>query len=184
MTQKLNKQLSNQHLDKDLSFTTSSKTDVLLMQILFEKAKFRGDTINDLAKEFGLTYGYLIELVQATRAVSGLTNQVCREIAEYLEVPAILILLLADKVGIEDMLIPGERGISAFNSKRMIVKKLKQDLVQLDIQKGIPDTSIFWMGLLYKETQDDDLLNCNGFGHLMSCLTKAAILVNDAQLNR
>lgn len=84
----------------------ASKPAPALLQALYRKAERRGHNKAVLARELGVTYGYLNQLVTGLRQVENVSAHFVRSCAKYLEIPAVAVMLLAGKISLLDFAVP------------------------------------------------------------------------------
>lgn len=95
---------------------------IALLNALFKKMVENNETKHDLAKKFGVSYSYLTALGN-TRSASGLTIDVIRSMAEYLDIPTAQALMLAGVMTPEDFYL--ERTIS--DRANLVYKEMLRD---------------------------------------------------------
>jgi len=84
-----------------------------LMRWLDARARQNGHKQVDVARALGVTYGYLAQLRSGIRATSQISVSFARACAVYLDVPAALVLLAADRLSAADFCEPGFAGSGA-----------------------------------------------------------------------
>lgn len=77
-----------------------------LVRWLDEQARRNGHKRADMARALGVTYGYLTQLRSGVRATSQISIDFARACAAYLNLPAALVLIAADKLSAADFCEP------------------------------------------------------------------------------
>ncbi len=73
-----------------------------LLAWLFETANDRGLQLKEMAKELGVTYGYIHQLRNGIKPVPGISDEVVDRCAKFLDVPRLAVLVAADIMRFED----------------------------------------------------------------------------------
>ena len=77
-----------------------------LIEAIRARARDNGDSMQEVAGKFEVSYVYLTSLLSGTREISGLADDKKRKVAEYLGVPVAQIYILAEILKPEDFVIP------------------------------------------------------------------------------
>lgn len=93
-----------------------------LMNALFKRARERGQNIGDMAKELGVSHAYLSLLRSGQRQIPNINDEFSTACAQYLGIPRIYVLLLAEKLKSNDFYGTSESGMSKklANALRMV----------------------------------------------------------------
>ena len=81
--------------------SNKNNNGALLLSALFKKMNENGENKTDLAARFGISYSYIMALGKG-RKVTGLTVEVIRSIAKYLDIPTAQAMMLAGALSAED----------------------------------------------------------------------------------
>ena len=87
------------HLDPDELI----RPGALLLSALVKCASERGQTLTEMAKEVGVTYGYICQLRNGDRKVSSASATFTLGCAIYLGIPHLTALVMAGKLGEKDL---------------------------------------------------------------------------------
>lgn len=77
-----------------------------LIDWLYQAAARRNETRSEMARQLGVTYGYLNQLATGMRAVENITADFARSAARYLDIPAVAVMVAAGRIRMEDFLLP------------------------------------------------------------------------------
>jgi transcriptional regulator with XRE-family HTH domain len=75
---------------------------VFLYPILLRTANRRGDSVEFLCNKLGVTKGYLRQIENGIRDVTAISEHFSRAVAGYLEIPLIVVIVLAGKISISE----------------------------------------------------------------------------------
>ena len=75
---------------------------------LLDEAYKRGDTLNKMAAEIGVTYGYINQMRTGIRSTENLSQEVCDGIARYLGSCTVVVKLLAGRIKLSDFAFRAE----------------------------------------------------------------------------
>lgn len=78
-----------------------------LIAWLSDEARLRKQTLDEMAKRLGVTYGYINQLRNRFRSTEGISHAFASRCADYLGVEAIVVKLLAGVVCLSDFSPPG-----------------------------------------------------------------------------
>lgn len=81
-----------------------------IIEWLHKKARQNGHTAAVLARELGVTYGYLSQLSQGMREMHNTSACFARSCAVYLDVPAVAVMLVAGQIKPNDFVFPSGPG--------------------------------------------------------------------------
>ncbi len=81
-----------------LSLDESKLRGSQLLQWLIETANSRGMQMKELAAELGVSYGYISQLRNGIKPISGLSESIVNAAAEFLGLPRIAVMIAADIV--------------------------------------------------------------------------------------
>lgn len=73
-----------------------------LMKALEDRAHNKGDSKQQMAEAFGVTYGYVMQLEKGIREVNAISDHFATACAEYLGIPRLQVLTMAGRVMPED----------------------------------------------------------------------------------
>lgn len=97
----------------------------VLLRILVAQAMQRGDTLARLAQALGVTYKRLAQWRSQEADISRAHRSVHQKAALYLGLPTVLVLVLAGKVSLADMVWPARESLSA--RVGIELERLRQD---------------------------------------------------------
>ncbi len=151
-----------------------------LLGWLFDEAQKRQHRCEDMARELGVTYGYIHQLRSGHRQVNHISDSFARSCSRYLSVAPVVVKLLAGRITVEDFLQPErdaqavfERGLRLMMDDPKIRELLPFDLCSLDPQAQRA------LVLLYAESTDLDLLGSRHLSATLHDLQLAAVLHDD-----
>lgn len=83
-----------------------------LMGWMFDEARLRGMSLNEMAAALGVTYGYINQLRNGIRKTKDIAHDFCVACARYLGVPTIAVKVVAGVVRMSDFLHPSETDVN------------------------------------------------------------------------
>lgn len=92
--------------DGSLDEAEIAKPGGLLLAALIQCATSRGQQMNELARELGVTYGYINQLRTGIRKVAQISDDFALACAYYLGVPRLTVLMLAGRITPSDVYEP------------------------------------------------------------------------------
>jgi len=112
-----------------------------LMGWMFDEARLRGMSLNEMAAALGVTYGYINQLRNGIRKTEDITHDFCVACARYLGVPTIAVKVMAGVVRMSDFLhhaeseVDGvERAIRHIQDDTIIRQAVPVDLISLTFE--------------------------------------------------
>ncbi len=132
----------------------------LLLAALIRRANELRHQMNDMARELGVTYGYINQLRNGRRATSNVSDEFAMRCAQYLSVPRMTVLMLAGRVTPQD-LFEHEKMMAAEIARAMafIVEDPKWGpLVTAELRKSSLESQ-FLLVRLYEEATDKRLMD-------------------------
>lgn len=161
---------------------TSTRTTPQLMKWLYRKAEQRGHSRIALASELGVTYGYLNQLVCGIRQANNVSQKFVRDCARYLEIPAVAVMLVTDRVSLLDFAIP-EASRSPVHQLVEGLHRIADDpvvgcLVPPEVWDA-PDSVKALLIALYEDATQQELFPPKRLPMLLQGLQDAALLVSE-----
>ena len=80
-----------------------ARPGAMLMAALMHRANERGLKLNEMARELGVTYGYINQLRSGIRSIKTISDKLVLACAMYLSVPRLTIQMMAGKITSSDM---------------------------------------------------------------------------------
>jgi transcriptional regulator with XRE-family HTH domain len=120
-----------------------TKPGGLLLAALIQAANERRQQLNDMARDLGVTYGYINQLRNGIRSVNQVSDDFALACATYLEVPRITVLMLAGRITPAD----------AFEDRNMMAAELARamkficddpkwgPLMTMELRNATPESS-------------------------------------------
>jgi transcriptional regulator with XRE-family HTH domain len=84
----------------DIGLKQGIQEGLFLHPLLLKTAIKRGDSIELLCNKLGVTKGYLRQIENGKRDVKAISEDFSRAVADYLEIPLVIVLVLAGKLSI------------------------------------------------------------------------------------
>lgn len=143
----------------NLDETELSRPGGLLLAALTNCANSRRQQLNDMARELGVTYGYINQLRNGIRQTSQISDDFALACARYLGVPRLTVLMLSSRITPEDV----------FESREMVANEIPRAMAYLcedpdwgpqvpqEIRDGSPQAQ-FLVIRLYEEATGKKLL--------------------------
>ncbi len=151
-----------------------------LISWLYEKCQQNGTEKQEMARELGVTYGYINQLKNGIRKTEDLSHEFCVACARYLGVPAISVKIIAGVLRMSDFLHPAiseedavERAIRHIQDDPVIRQEMSVDLSALsfDAKKAI--------ALLYVQSSSQDVFGMKELPAIVNWCQRAAVLHDD-----
>lgn len=79
-----------------------------LIDWLYRTAAARGHKKVAMARELGVTFGYVRQLATGVRLTEHVSNEFCRACADYLDIPPVAVMLSAGRIKMSDFLMPDD----------------------------------------------------------------------------
>ena len=143
---------------------------------LLDEAYKRGDTLNKMAAEIGVTYGYINQMRTGIRSTENLSQEVCDGIARYLGSCTVVVKLLAGRIKLSDFAFKAETEEAAVNRAFRAMKedtKIRQ-LVTVDLESLSFDAKKALV-LMYGEVSSGDPFNTRELPNILFWLQRAAV---------
>ena len=143
---------------------------------LLDEARRRNSTLNDMAAELGVTYGYINQLRTGFRSTENLSQALCSSIARYLGTCTVVIKLLANQIKMSDFSFRAEseeamvdRAMRALQDDPKIRHVLPCDLhlLPFEAKKALV--------LMYSEVSSDDSFGTRQLPNILFWLQRAAV---------
>ena len=147
-----------------------------LMGWLLDDARRREQTLQDMARELGVTSGYINQLRTGIRLPEHISHEFAVACGRYLGVPAIVVKLISGSIRISDFAFPYEseeqvldRALRAIQSDPQLRSALPGELMSLplDVKK--------MMVMMYAETSSQDVFGLHELPEMLRWLQRAAV---------
>lgn len=144
---------------------------------LLDEAHQRKQDYQDMAKQVGVTYGYINQLRTGIRLTENISHDFAVACARYLGVPAIVVKLISGSIRISDFGFPNEseaqlvdRALRAIQTDPQLRSALPGDLLSLPLEaKKL-------MVMMYAETSGQDVFGLRTLPDMLSWLQRAAVI--------
>jgi len=147
-----------------------------LMGWLLDECRIRGFTLQALAAELGVTYGYLNQLRSGLREISQVGPRFAQRAARFLGVPTVVVKLMAGQLTMSDF-IPPQQTEEEFVERAMI--RLLEDSKAssfISLDRYTADIAVKKDFLsLYAEVSGDDIYNMKELPEMLRWLQLAAV---------
>lgn len=148
-----------------------------LLGWLFDEARRRHQEVQDMARELGVTYGYIAQLRQGTRRVELISHDFAASCASYLGVPAIVVKLVSGSIRISDFAFPCEseeqlvdRAVRAMQDDPQLRACLPGEMAQLPLEVKK------MLVAMYAQTSSQDVYGLHALPETVRWLQRAAML--------
>lgn len=154
-----------------------------LLAWLIDEARCRGMSMNELAAELGVTYGYINQLRSGIRQVSCIGQDFADLSARFLGVPAIVVKLLAGRIRMSDFAWPQEgeemlveRAYRQLKADRTASQHLPANdaVLSLEAKRALV--------MLYGETSGVDVLGLRKLSWILEYLQRPALIHNENEV--
>ena len=147
-----------------------------LLNWLWDEARRRQLTIQDLAREVGVTSGYLHQLKTGFRKTSQISKPFASAVAEYLGVPTVVVLILSGYLTMSDFAVRAEsedvmleRAMRLIQDDPVMRSSIPVDLSQLSVDAKRA------VALMYEEVSGKDVFQTHGLPDMVRWLQRAAL---------
>lgn len=143
---------------------------------LFDEARLRQQEYQDMARELGVTFGYINQLKSGIRLPENISHEFAVACGRYLGVPAIVVKLISGSIRISDFGFPYEseeqvldRALRAIQADPQLRSALPGELMALpvDVKK--------MMVMMYVETSSQDVFGLHELPEMLRWLQRAAV---------
>lgn len=144
---------------------------------LFDEARLRKQEFQEMARELGVTYGYINQLRTGVRLSENISHDFAVACARYLGVPAIVVKLISGNIRISDFAFPYEteeqlldRAIRVIQTDPQLRSALPGELMSLPVEVKK------MMVMMYAETSTQDVFGLRELPETLRWLQRAAVL--------
>lgn len=143
---------------------------------LFDEARRRGHDLSAMAKELGVTYGYINQLRSGIRSAQHIGQEMAQACARYLGVPTIVVKIICGRVLVGDFAMPNE------TEEKMVERALARMMDDPQVRRSIP-VDMAGLGqdakkalvMLYAETTNLDFFEARQLPQTLNYLQRAAL---------
>jgi transcriptional regulator with XRE-family HTH domain len=153
-----------------------------LMGWLFDEALARGHQQHELARELGVTVGYLHQLRNGMRQVHNISHDFSKACARYLLVPNIVVKLVSGSIRISDFASPNvseeelvERAFQRLRTDPVVMAALPERLESLNFEARRA------LVLLYSEVSCQDLFSMREVPETVRWLQRAVVIHDESE---
>jgi hypothetical protein len=159
-----------------------------LTSLLLKAANTRGQQLGEMARELGVTYGYIAQLRTGHREVQHISRPFAQAISKYLTesfgkpIPPILVMLIAGRIRIEDWLPIGTPGGELIQRglERLAGDPMVGGMMPAEVWDAEPSVKRFVLSL-YDEASSRDSLETHTLPGLLDGLLNAAIVFDELE---
>ncbi len=148
-----------------------------LIAWLFDEARRRGHLHCEMARELGVTYGYVNQLRSGIRSTANITPTFSQAVARYLGVPEVVVLIVCGRLGLASFVQPPLTEASAIDRAlaRMMDDQHLRSVVPVDVMQ-LPPQAKKALVMLYAESANADLFGMQPLPQVVQFLQRAAEL--------
>jgi transcriptional regulator with XRE-family HTH domain len=153
-----------------------------LMGWLFDEALARGHQQHELARELGVTVGYLHQLRNGMRQVHNISHDFSKACARYLLVPNIVVKLVSGSIRISDFASPNvseeelvEQAFQRLRTDPVVMAALPERLESLNFEARRA------LVLLYSEVSCQDLFSMREVPETVRWLQRAVVIHDESE---
>lgn len=120
------------------------------------------DSISHLATRLGTSQSYLSQLLSGDKPISGVSDSLLRQIADYLGIPVIAVFMLADRLIAADFLAPSPGLPDKLNLAITTISQSTAAIesgVETEVLEMLPEPVKLLLVLLYQQAYGIELLN-------------------------
>lgn len=156
-----------------------------LMAWLQEEAGLRGHQVQEMARELGVTSGYISQLKSGIRRVEHISGEFAVACARYLGVPAVVVKILSGKIAMSDFVWPHQDEEVVVT--RAFARMMTDPVVKLSLSEPSNAYSMEVkraLVMLYAESSGQDVLGLRELPSLVQWLLRATESHNSAEVER
>lgn len=153
-----------------------------LMGWLFDEALARGQHQQELARQLGVTVGYLHQLRSGLRQVSAISHDFAAACASYLLVPTVVVKLISGQIRMSDFAWPNvseeelvERAFQRLRTDPVVMAALPEHIEALSYEARRA------LVILYSEVSCQDFFSLREVPEAVRWLQRAAVLHNESE---
>lgn len=150
---------------------------------LLDEARLRNSTLNEMAAELGVTYGYINQLRTGFRSTENLSQAVCKAIARYLGTCTVVVKLLANQIKLSDFLFRADTEEAAVDRAVRVLRddpKIRHALpCELHL---LPFEAKKALVLMYGEVSSHDPFETRQLPNILFWLQRAAVVHDENEL--
>jgi len=148
-----------------------------LLAWLMQEAQRQGLDPRQLARELGVTYGYVAQLRLGIRKTEHISDDFSRMCALFLGVPTIVVKVLSGRVSLEDFVVPGS---ATKRCRRQALQAMRHDpvfgpLLPASLEKLEPEVQDAILAL-YQEATGHVVFGARHLPEMMTYLQRAALI--------
>lgn len=144
---------------------------------LCDEAHRRNQELQEMARQVGVTYGYISQLRHGIRLTENISHDFSVSCARYLGVPAIVVKLVSGSIRISDFAFPGQseeqlidRAVRAMQDNPQLRASLPRETMRLPLEvKKV-------LVAMYAETSGQDVYGLQELPETVRWLQRAAVL--------
>lgn len=147
-----------------------------LVQWLMDEAKRRGMELAEMAREVGVTYGYIAQLRVGIRKPADISKDFARSCAAFLGIEPIVVMLLSGAISMDDFAVRAlpeeelvERALRRMQDDPHLRASVPVDLSQLNAEGKKA------LALLYADSSGEDMLGMRQLPNTVRWLQRAAL---------
>lgn len=148
-----------------------------LVAWLMDEAHLRQQEYQDMARELGVTTGYINQLKTGIRLPENISHEFAVACAQYLRVPAIVVKLVSGSIRISDFAFPNEseeqmldRALRTMKSDPQLRAALPGNLMSLPVEAKK------MMVAMYAESSTQDVFGLHELPEMLRWLQRAAVI--------
>lgn len=157
-----------------------------LLHWLYRAGAQRGHGRAEVARHLGVTYGYLNQLTNGTRLTHNVSSDFCRACARYLDVPAVVVMVAARRITMEDFGMPRTGMTEVQRHQQRLAEGLHRiaddPLIGCLLPPEVwdtPDSVKTLLLSLYEDATKQELFPPRGLPMFFQALQDAALLVDE-----
>lgn len=148
-----------------------------LLGWLIDEARQRGQLLQEMAAELGVTYGYINQLRGGFRKVSAISQEFARACARYLGVPPVVIKVVSGNISLSDFAWPAQD--ENILVERAYQTMLRDPAARTSLPRNADDLPVAAkkaLVLLYSDATGIDVLGARQLPEIVHWLQRAAIV--------
>lgn len=153
-----------------------------LMGWLFDEALCRGQQQQELARQLGVTMGYLYQLRNGMRQVCNISHDFAKACATYLMVPTVVVKLVSGQIRMSDFASPRiseenlvERAFQRLRTDPVVMAALPEQLETLNFEARRA------LVLLYSEVSCQDFFSVREVPETVRWLQRAVVIHDESE---
>jgi len=153
-----------------------------LIGLLYDECRQRRQDFQEMARALGVTYGYINQLRNGIRQTEQVSHDFAETCSVYLNLPTIVVKLLAGSIRMSDFLQKGE------SEEQVLDRSLRQMMDDPKVRCALPDEPTLLpmaakkaLVMMYGECTSSDFFHTRELPNILFWLQRAAVVHDESE---